>query len=294
MLLQAVILVGQDTVLQTTENDTIKFKLTEHNNISIESILNETDTINLMFHTAVSSVSLTPEQSQNLSPKINKKTSDVNSWGGNQDVDYVENNKLAIGNRQWDDITLWLNLLSGHDTDGKFGPNLFSNNIIEINFDRLIIVLHENELKELDNYKTFDISTDDNNSLFIEGELLINEVRLKHKFMIHSGYGGTIILDDQFCSANPIIGELEVFEEKDLKDSLGNLIKTKKARANQFNILNVEFDSVPFSYFDSELTIQKTSVLGGAFLKRFNLLLDLENMKLHVKPNKLTESKFKS
>ena len=32
--------------------DTIPFVLTDANNISIQSILNETDTLNLMFHTA--------------------------------------------------------------------------------------------------------------------------------------------------------------------------------------------------------------------------------------------------
>lgn len=296
LLVQFIPLLGQSQETKNMNPDTIRFLLTKHNNIAVESILNEEDTIYLMFHTDVKSVSLTPDQTQLLNKAVNKKSSRAKSWSGSQDVEYVEGNRLEIANLQWSDLTVWLNMLSGHETGGKFGTNLFKEKLIEINFNHQFIVLHddENSLLYPNQFQTFDLSTNENNSLFIEGELIINDRVLKNKFLIHSGYGGTMILDDQFCKANPIIETCKVIEENDLKDSLGNIIKTKKARASKFQIFNTDFEAVPFSYFDSDLDIQKTSVLGGEMLKRFNLLLDVENMKLHVKPNKFTSSEFKS
>lgn len=276
--------------------DTIPFKLTEHNNIAIESILNNNDTIDLMFHTGVSSISLTPEQTEKLKNDENKKSTDAQSWSGKKDIEYIENNQLKITHLEWNNLNVWLDLLSGPETNGKFGPHLFENKLIEINFDDLIIVLHLNkeEIKNLSEYQSFKMSTNDHDALFIEGTMAVNQANIENKYMIHSGYGGTIILDDQFYKKNSEINTLEVIGENDLKDSFGNIIKTKKTLVEKFSIGNIQFQNVPVSYFDSEIEIQQTSILGGEILKRMNMILDIKNMTLYAKPNQFSFNEFVS
>lgn len=289
-------LIGQSDNTEKQEVDTIRFQLTEHNNISVQSILNDIDTISLMFHTAVNSVSLTPDQSKKLQENINKKSSNAGTWSGTKEVDYIEQNKLNIAELEWQNIEVWLDMLSGPGTNGKFGKNLFKDKFIEIDFDKEIIVLHTNKssIYGLAEYGKFDMTIDENHSLYIEGSMLIEDMEFMNKYLIHSGYGGTIILDDQFCKENNLIERLDVIEENELKDSFGNIIKTKKGLANEFQICNKVFTSVPVSYFDSELEIQKTSVLGGEILKRFNMVLDVENKQLYMKPNKYSGVAFRS
>ena len=53
---------GQSKVIA----DTIPFRLTDHNNISIIAILNDADTLDLMFHTAANGVTLIQEVAENL------------------------------------------------------------------------------------------------------------------------------------------------------------------------------------------------------------------------------------
>jgi len=287
---------GQSEQKAESLRDTINFYLTEDNNISVDAIINDADTVSLMFHTAVNSVSLTPDQTKRLTENIDKKSSDVTTWTDSKSVEYIEKNKLNISKLEWDNLIIWLNMLSGKKTDGKFGPNLFAGRLIEIDFDNEIIVLHgldENSF-DLNKYQTFDLSTNESNSLFIEGEILVNDVSYTSKFMVHSGYGGTIILDDAFCRKYEALKATKVIEEKELKDSFGNIIKTKRALAKEFQVCNTAFSNVPYSYFDSELAIQETSVLGGEIIKRFNMLIDVENLKLHVQPNKFTDTEFKS
>jgi len=285
---------GSAQELTLGSSDTINFNLTAHNNIAIESVLNDTDTLSLMFHTAVGSVSLTPDCTERIIKNAATKSSDAKSWSGSEAVEFIEGNKLQITELSWDSITVWLNLLSGHDTDGKFGPNLFGDRFIEINFDDELIVLHENIDSILEGFATYKIVIDEHDSMFLEGVLSVNDQGIKNEFMIHTGYGGTIILDDQFYKDNKSIQSLKVIEESDLKDSFGNVIKTKKAIVDKFQLCGMEFQDVPISYFDSELEIQNTSVLGGAMLKRFNMIFDLKEMKIHVKPNKHSKAKFKT
>ena len=277
-------------------NDTIKFVLTEHNNISIPALLNQEDSVQLMFHTDIGSVSLTPEMCKKLNSNQDSKSSIASSWTGSEDVEYIENNSLAIGAQKWDSLTVWLDMLSGPDTDGKFGPNLFEDYIIEINNDENILVLHEQQGFSIDAsvYHTFQLTTNENNSLFVEGNIGIGTSSLPHKFLIHSGYGGTIILDDQFKKGHSSLNNLAIVSENDLKDSFGNIIKTKKVLVDKFEVLGASFRNMPLSYFDSEIEIQKTSVLGGELLKRFNIFLDIKNMEIHVTENRNTSLAFRT
>jgi hypothetical protein len=61
----------------------IPFQLTEYNNISIQAILNETDTVSLMFHTAANSVTLTEDATKKIKNNtFNSNIEGVKSWGG--------------------------------------------------------------------------------------------------------------------------------------------------------------------------------------------------------------------
>lgn len=277
-------------------SDTIYFHLTSHNNIAVNSVINEKDTIPLMFHTDIGSVSLTPELSHILNNASERQASDAQSWRSKEEVEYIENNKLKIENFQWDSLTIWLDLLSGPETGGKFGPNLFVDKLIEIDFDNDWILLHHKDNKQLDlsSFKSLPLLVNQYNSLYIKGTLTLNDQSFDHEFLIHSGYGGTIILDDAFCTKNEKLRKTEIIKEDELKDSFGNIIKTKKALSDYFSIGDIHFEKMPYSFFDSPLEIQKTSVMGGEMLKRFNLIIDIENKQLHFKPNKYTFTKFKS
>ena len=115
-----------------TLKDTIPFTLTEHNNISVACVLNGHDSIQLMFHTAVNSVSLTEEATQKLEKLQLNDSTQVKSWGGTTGSRFGTSNALQLGNLQFEDLTIWEDKHSGHHTDGKFGPNLFAGKIIEI------------------------------------------------------------------------------------------------------------------------------------------------------------------
>lgn len=65
--------------------------------------------------------------------------------------------------------------------------------------------------------------------MFVEAGCEVGGKLLVNRFLIHSGYSGSILLDDQFTAANKIDGQLKIVDQKALKDSFGNVLMTKKS-----------------------------------------------------------------
>ena len=268
--------------------DTIPFELTSHNNISIKAVLNKKDTVKLMFHTAASSVTLTSAATEKLASIQWDTEEDVSSWGGNATARYSASNALVIGNLNWDSLAIWETQESGPGTDGKFGPNLFAGKGIEIDFEQGVIILHDTLPSKVEGFTKVPVFYEDE-FMFVEGISTISGEDYPNKYLIHSGYGGAILFDDKFTAESNIGAQIEILEEKELKDSYGNVLKIKKGKLPKFAIGDVVFKDLPVGFFEGTIGRQQMSVIGGDLLKRFNLIIDVKRETLYIKPNSLME-----
>ncbi|MEM7368668.1 MAG: retropepsin-like aspartic protease [Bacteroidota bacterium] len=270
------ILLGQPTAV-----DSIPFTLTEHNNISIRATVNGIDTLDLMFHTAVNSLSLTEEAVEGLSRLRLDGSVAVQTWGGESNARYSNNHVLQIGKFQWDSVRIWVSKHSGRMTDGKFGPNLFEGSILELNFDHEVLVVHA-ELPEIDaGYEKLTM-LNEQGLLFLEGSLNLGKLQFRNRFLLHSGYSGSVLLDDAFVSEHPALFDLPILKENQLKDSHGNVLTTKQVQVPTLSFGGTSFSDVPVGFFEGAIGRQKMSVLGGDILKRFNIILDMENESIYL------------
>lgn len=273
---------------QAVPPDTIPFTFTEYNNISIRATLNGLDTLDLMFHTAVNVVSLTSEAVQGLRGFNIDDSTSVYTWGGESSAKYSKHHRLQIGNFEWEDLTIWESRHSGKLTDGKFGPNLFEGRVLEINFDHNILILHT-DLPDIEaGFEQLNLINEDG-LLFLEGELGLDNQLFENRFLIHSGYSGSVLLDDEFVSKHKRLEILPVLKETELKDSHGNVLITKKVKISSLAFGASVFSDVPVGFFSGAIGRQKMSVLGGDVLKRFNLLFDAENKYIYMRPNTLAD-----
>lgn len=272
--------------------ETIPFELTDKNNISIKTLLNNEDTVKLMFHTASNSVTLIRESTARLkSVNWNKEEEGIKSWGGENTSRISENNILQIGTMRWDSTLIWENEYSGPKTDGKFGPNLFQDKVIEVNFEESVLKIHEALPEEISSYEKLDVVYE-NGFMFIEGSSEIGATSYTNRFLIHTGYGGSILFDDEFVDNSKIGDHLEILEEQELKDSYGNVLKTKRAELPVFFLGKERLDNVPVGFFEGAIGRQKMSVLGGDVLKRFNIIIDSDRESIYLKRNKLINTPY--
>jgi hypothetical protein len=266
----------------------IPFILTEYNNLSVRAILNQKDTVQLMFHTAANDLTLTEEAARKLKTiHFDNKTDSVQSWGGSANSARLsKNNSLQIAGFEWQNVPLWENINSGQYTDGKFGIDLFAGKVIEIDFDKMMINIYSVLPKINETYQKLPLFFE-NDKMFVEISLEINRTLYKNKFLVHSGYGGSILFDDKFASDNKLGEKLKITGERSLQDSYGNILKTKKAILPLLKIGNEQLTDVPAGFFEGAIGRQKISLVGGDLLKRFNWIIDAERQYVYLKPGKL-------
>ena len=281
--------IGQEQLL--TSADTIPFVLTDQNNISVKAVINQLDTVDLMFHTAANDLTLIGEVAKHLKTIQWKQGDTVKSWGGEAEARYSESNTLQIGRFHWDSIGIWENKHSGPETAGKFGPNVFENKAIEIDFDENILIIHQELPEKVAEYDKLPLLYE-NGLLFIEGTSRIGDQAFPNQFLIHSGYGGAVLYDDKFVVESKIGTQIEITEEQELKDSYGNVLKTKKGNLPLFTIGTVQFKDIPVGFFEGAIGRQKMSVMGGNVLKRFNLVIDANRENIYIKSNGLKDSPY--
>lgn len=283
------------TSITTSQTQTLRipFQLTAHNNIAVPAILNETDTVILMFHTAASDVTLTEDATKKLkSLRFNGTTDGIKSWGGAENTArYSANNSLRIGGRLLSGIEIWENKFSGPNTDGKFGLDLFKGQCIQLDFEKKIMLVSPTLPKKLKRYQQFKLTIEDE-LMFIEASCAFGDTVIIHPFLIHSGYSGGLLLDDQFASENQLGEKLTIIGTKDLKDSYGNVIKTQKAILPGLSIGSNTLSDVPVGFFEGAIGRQKMSIMGGDVLKRFQIVFNLKNGVIYLKGNKLRKGEY--
>ncbi|RWX03754.1 hypothetical protein [Flavobacterium cerinum] len=269
---------------------TLPFELTDYNNLSVQVILNEKDTVHLMFHTAINDIELTEDAVKKLkSIKFDGTVNDVKSWGSaTNESRFSKGNSVQIGAMKWENVLVWEDKNSGQHTDGKFGPNLFKDKAVEIDFEKKVIIVYSELPKKVKNYDKLKL-TQQNNSMFLEATGQAKGTSFTNKFMIHSGYAGAVLFDDAFVSENKLDEKLKITGEKELKDSYGHVLKTKKALLPSFMIGNQKLTNVSVGFFSGTKLQQSISVLGGDVLKRFSIIFDAKREYIYLKLNSLKD-----
>ncbi|MEQ8705833.1 MAG: hypothetical protein RIC19_18035 [Phaeodactylibacter sp.] len=263
--------------------DTIPFQLSPHNNIIVEALLNNTDTLRLMLHTAANSVSIIRDCSERLQSIQWGQETEVSAWGGKGKSRYSGGNLLKVAATVFDSLPVWENDKSGPGTDGKFGLNLFEDYAVAINFDDSLITLHR-VLPDTEGYVNMSMENRDG-LLFIEGTTRLGATNYTHPFLIHSGYAGSMLFDDQFSSDANLAQHIEITSAEELKDAYGNVVATKKGILPEFSLGDFRFYDLPVGFFEGTIGRQQMSVLGGDFIRRFNVIISKDREVIYLQRN---------
>ena len=270
------------SVAETREIE-LPFTLNDQGNIVVSAVLNRTDRLRLMLHTAATDVVLTEDAVRKASSLKFTGTDKVKSWGGESDSRVSTGNEVQIGDLLRRQVSIWEDKNSGQETDGKFGLDYFEHGIVEVDFDHGRLVIHQKLPRKARTGGCVNIEGE-KGLLLIQGICLIEEQRCTNSFLIHSGYSGGILWDDAFAAKVGIEGKITITEESSLKDSFGNTIKVKKGILPGFVLGGTKITNVPAGFFAGAIGAQKMSIIGTGVLTRFNLIFDLANKDLYFFP----------
>ncbi len=259
----------------------LQFPATDH--VVVHATLNGRDPVDLMFHTAIDSVSLTKAAIARLTTFASDGSIDVRSWGGTTSARHSRGNTLQIGPLTWRDLDLTESELSGPGADGKFGPNLFAGQVVELDFDRGELRLHETLPAHAAQFQRLELEVQDG-MLFVVGEIVVGGRAARTSFLLHTGFGGAALIDEQFVREQGLPTAPDS-TAKALQDSYGNPVRTQRLQRTSLRLGSLVFDDVPAAVFPGQLGDRRTSVLGGAVLTRMNLIFAADRRHLYVRPN---------
>ncbi|WP_185205694.1 hypothetical protein [Chryseobacterium sp. C3] len=249
----------------------IPFRITKHNNIIVKTLVNDKDSLDLMFQIAMEDASISPDRKRNADHIIFK--------------DEISNgNTIKIGKKKYENIRFFDNELTGHEADGKIGTGIFKGKIFKIDYDNSRFVVYD-KMPDLKGYQSVPLLLK-NEQLFIPANSIIEKQNVEAYFLLQSGYSGGILYSNEFADGKELDKKLKVTGEKTLKNSSGQSVITKNGILPVLKVGNFVLKDVSAGFFAGELKIQKSSYFGADLLRRFNWIFDAERNKVYFKPSK--------
>lgn len=247
--------------------DTIPFELTAYNAIKVKALINGRDTLNLYFDIGSFSI------------HVIRKLSTVY--------------KLQMGTMVLNHPDIGRTELTSYGMDGRFGWDLFEGKQVEIDYDRMRLIIHSGSPGSLRGYARMPL-------FFIRSKVCI-KVRFKreHKeysgdFMLDTGSDQAVIVDSTWASRGDFPRDLRLLRTSVLKDPRGAQYMTRVVLAPKLRIDKYALDSVPTMVLGSlNPTHMELNLFGNDLLKRFNIILDLQHDYLYLKPNKLMGVRYR-
>jgi len=260
--------------------DTIKMQINEQNTMFIKAALNKTDSLTLNFDTGTSDLVLTRETLKNKIKQSLKSGVNI----------------LQIGNKQYQDFKIYPAELTGHGTDGRFGWDLFDGMVVELNYDKGIMVVHSEIPKYVKNDDYSKLKMKYFNNVFLaESTISQDGIQNKNWYLFDTGYQRTLMLDGPLLKEqNFPVDKMKILKKVVMKDAQGNEIPVITSDLQTFTLGNFQLKNVPAQMMSKSRMISgsRMHIVGNEVLKRFNVFLDFQNNMIYLKPNKLIDNKY--
>lgn len=273
----------------TAVTDTIPFELTSFNAIKVKCVLNNIDTINIHFDVGSFDFRITRDAMLN-------KTHLLVGQAGTSTPDFSKAGKitrLQMGNRIWINPEVATTLQTAHEMDGRFGWNLFEGKVVEVNYDKHLLIIHSklpDYLKGYDKLKLKFIRS----FVCVGGTFLINGKNYTGDFLMDTGSNRAMLLDSGWVTRNNFPQNLKVANQLEATDPRGVKYPVKTVFAPAYKLGKFVLNKVPALMLTGKNPVGfEVNYLGNDLLKRFNLIFDFQHDQLYLKPNKLITADYK-
>ncbi len=189
--------------------------------------------------------------------------------------------------------------MTGVEVDGIMGANIFSHYVLEINYKRKIITLHNPISFKTPGEKFSEIPiTIIRNKPYVVAKARIDEVSptIDLKLLLDTGASLSLLLyTDTHKSItippNVIKGNIGL--------GLGGFLEGYLGRSREIKIADFQLNNVITNFqdihelIDTSLLFGRNGIIGNLILDRFNVIIDYRKELLYLKPNKKFKTVFK-
>jgi hypothetical protein len=268
-------------------HDTIPFTLTKDNAIHVKSILNSRDTLNLHFDVGSIDFRLTKTA---VLGKTNLLANQPDALAGKMKPDFnrlEKINTLQIGRLIWDNPTVGVANNAAHEMDGRFGWRVFDGKVVEIDYDKSRLIVHDRLPKRRQGYVKSDIKFIQS-SFCVEATIKTDGKNYTGDFLFDTGSDLAMILDSLWIRNQQFPRNLKIMKKLTFSDGAGREYASAVVSVPSLILNGFVLNTIPTSLlgYKSPGGFQM-NYFGNDLLKRFNVIIDLKNDHIYLKTNGL-------
>jgi hypothetical protein len=274
-------------------HDTIPFTLTTYNAIKVVAVINNTDTLNLHFDISSFDFHLTRDA---IFHKTKLLSNQPDALVGKSKPNYNNLNKvfkLQMGNLVVNNPEVLTTNITAHEMDGRIGWNVFEGKQVQLDYDHNLLIIHSRLPTGMKGYVKSKMGFE-RSSPYIKGTFIIAGKKHTGNFSMDTGSEQAVILDSTWAAKQNLANNLKLIRTAVLHDPQGTQYQTRTVQSPFFTLSGFGLTNVPTLILGTKNPAGfEMNFLGNDLLKRFNMILDFKNDCLYLKPNKLTNIKYR-
>jgi hypothetical protein len=257
----------------------IPFILGNNDKIYIKGRVNGGKELNFQFDLGCGGSILKKSSADAANLEFDRSITLSNSDGVNQ-VPLNTNNHFEIGGLHWRGLPFAIADNMTHREDGLLGNTLFQDKVLEINYDRKVLVIHD-ALPTMDDAFSKHSIILDGVVPFLQGTLTISDEQRKGRFMLDTGAYTSILFSDRASPWSKLYTEL--------CNTIGG-----NAAGPSLTIGEYHFSGFNHTVENGPRNEDQLGLLGNDILKRFNTILDNQNGFIYLRPNSLVDAPYRN
>ena len=270
--------------------DTIPFKLAKDGKMYIKGSINGSESLNLMFDTGSDRHILSSSGLNKAKVKFSGTEESV-GFGGTATRQNSEGNRLQLGNLVWDSVSLLA--IDKADGDGIIGYTAFDNKIVEIDYNKGLIIIHA-ALPRIDkDYARLPLHFRGGLSFF-QASLITGMKTCTGLFEYDTGSNGSLWINQAYAKEEGLYDIMKKLGNTKSRGMGEHVIRNEKVVLPEMQFGQYSLKNVPI---DLELASDKQSLTWGIFgmdiLKRFNTIIDYQNDEIYIKLNSLVSDPYR-
>tara|TARA_R110002051_G_scaffold325872_2_gene432783 strand:- start:20826 stop:22085 length:1260 start_codon:yes stop_codon:yes gene_type:complete len=258
-----------------SKSDTIPIKIGENSKIHFTGSINSSEPLNFQFDLGSGGCGINENSIDKVKFFFDDKTFLINSKGRNE-VATSSKNTLNVGSLTWDNNITFIesnNLEKGED--GILGNSLFMDKVIEIDYDKEIMIIHDSLPEYSENYVKQSYILD-GVIPHIKGDIISGVDKFTDWFMFDTGYAGILKISQGFSEKF----ELPNKSEKTF-NPFDDILILEGLTIGEHKFSNVS------THVYSKVGGTSGAIIGNKILKYFNVIIDNRNGFIYFKKNGL-------
>jgi hypothetical protein len=268
-------------------SDTIPFTLGNDHYIHVKGKVNNAEELDLIFDTGAGGCLLNERGQKKVKMVLDGKSDGEGSTGFSVDPT-SSSNHLQVGDLHWDKLPLgYVDYKGSINTDGVLGYNIFEDKVVEIDYEKSLLIIHSEKPSNLSGYSKQKIRHDLNGT-YIQATLNNGKNDFTGWYLFDTGGSLTVAVSGDYAKENQIYGTMKNLGNGKSSGTAKGFIENEIVELPILKIFGYELPNVPIHLASSDQSyFGEAGILGNNVLKRFNTIIDYPNATIYLKPNNL-------